>query len=100
MDTRGLRPNNAYGLHGWIEATNLDMAGDAASLVVATAEPPVFVRLPTEPPALLFFRAGARPATVEMTRYIDAHRARFGHSKMDAQQPPRVCQSAFRLMVS
>ncbi len=25
-----------------------------------------------------FFRAGARPATAEMTRYIDAYRARFG----------------------
>jgi hypothetical protein len=46
-------PNNSAGLHGWIDATNLDIIGDPASLVVATAEPPVVVELPTEPPAVL-----------------------------------------------
>lgn len=46
-------PNNSEGLHGWIEATLLDIIGDPASLVVATAEPPVVVDLPTEPPAVL-----------------------------------------------
>jgi CARDB len=44
-------PNSS--LHGWIDATNLDIIGDPASLVVATAEPPVVVELPTEPPAVL-----------------------------------------------
>jgi hypothetical protein len=43
-------PNSS--LHGWIDATNLDIIGDPASLVVATAEPPVVVELPTEPPAV------------------------------------------------
>ena len=46
-------PNNSAGLHGWIDATNLDIIGDPASLVVATAEPPVVVELPTAPPAVL-----------------------------------------------
>ena len=44
-------PNSS--LHGWIDATLLDIIGDPASLVVATAEPPVNVELPTEPPAVL-----------------------------------------------
>jgi hypothetical protein len=46
-------PGNAQNLHGWIDATNLDILGDPASLVVATAEPPVIIDLPTEPPAVL-----------------------------------------------
>lgn len=37
-------------LHGWIEADQLDVSGDAASLVVATAEPPVIIEVPTLPP--------------------------------------------------
>ncbi len=37
-------------LHGWIEADELDVTGDPSSLVVATAEPPVVVAVPTEPP--------------------------------------------------
>jgi Bacterial SH3 domain/CARDB len=46
-------PNNSSGLHGWIDAANLDIIGDLASLVVATAEPPAVVLLPTERPAVL-----------------------------------------------
>ncbi len=38
-------------LHGWIDAANLDVIGDAAALVVATAEPQVIVEVPTDPPA-------------------------------------------------
>lgn len=37
-------------LHGWIDADSLTVTGDAASLVVATAEPPVHIDVPTEPP--------------------------------------------------
>jgi hypothetical protein len=37
-------------LHGWIDAEQLTVTGDAASLVVATAEPPVIIEVPTEPP--------------------------------------------------
>ncbi|MBF6601055.1 MAG: SH3 domain-containing protein [Dehalococcoidia bacterium] len=37
-------------LHGWIDASMLDVTGDAAALVVATAEPPVPIEVPTEPP--------------------------------------------------
>ena len=44
-------PNST--LHGWIDAASLDLIGDPASLVVATAEPPVVVELPTQPPAVL-----------------------------------------------
>lgn len=44
-------PNSS--LHGWIDATNLDLIGDPATLVVATAEPPVVVDLPTQPPSVL-----------------------------------------------
>jgi hypothetical protein len=44
-------PNST--LHGWIDATSLNLIGDPASLVVATAEPPVVVELPTQPPAVL-----------------------------------------------
>lgn len=48
-------------LHGWVDAQFLDITGDAASLVVATAEPPVVVELPTQPPAVL--TAAARDLT-------------------------------------
>jgi hypothetical protein len=44
-------PNSS--LHGWIDATNLDLIGDPATLVVATAEPPVVVDLPTQSPSVL-----------------------------------------------
>lgn len=44
-------PNSS--LHGWIDATNLDLIGDPATLVVATAEPPVVIDLPTQPPSVL-----------------------------------------------
>jgi uncharacterized protein YraI len=36
-------------LHGWIEAASLDVTGDPSTLVVATAEPPVVVEVPTTP---------------------------------------------------
>lgn len=44
-------PNSS--LHGWIDATDLNIIGDPARLVVATAEPAIIVELPTEPPAVL-----------------------------------------------
>jgi len=47
-------------LHGWISADSLDLVGDPATLVVATAEPPVVVDLPTEPPAALTAAAAAQ----------------------------------------
>jgi hypothetical protein len=37
-------------LHGWIDADFLTVTGDAASLAVATAEPPVVIEVPTLPP--------------------------------------------------
>lgn len=37
-------------LHGWIDADFLDVSGDATTLVVATAEPPVLIDIPTLPP--------------------------------------------------
>lgn len=40
-------------LHGWVSADLLDIVGDPSTLVVATAEPPVVVDLPTEPPSVL-----------------------------------------------
>src|SRR5438067_833026 len=36
-------------LHGWIEASSLDVTGDPSTLVVATAEPPLVVAVPTTP---------------------------------------------------
>jgi hypothetical protein len=36
-------------LHGWVEADALELTGDPSTLVVATAEPPIQVELPTEP---------------------------------------------------
>lgn len=39
-------------LHGWIDAANLDVLGDPRALVVATAEPPVIVEIPTDPPSV------------------------------------------------
>lgn len=61
-------PNNSSDLHGWIDAANLDIIGDPASLVVATAEPPVVVLLPTEPPAVLTAIALARTPRPSGTR--------------------------------
>lgn len=46
-------------LHGWIEATSVTVTGDPSTLVVATAEPPVFVEVPTTPPDVLTARAGS-----------------------------------------
>ena len=36
-------------LHGWVEADLLEITGDPSTLLVATAEPPIQVELPTEP---------------------------------------------------
>lgn len=36
--------------HGWVDAEFLEIAGDPETLVVATAEPPVIVDVPTSPP--------------------------------------------------
>lgn len=46
--------------HGWVDATSLDVVGNPATLVIATAEPPVVVELPTAPPFELTAIAGAR----------------------------------------
>jgi len=40
-------------LHGWVEADLLDVTGDPSTLAVATAEPPIQVDLPTEPPSTI-----------------------------------------------
>lgn len=40
-------------LHGWINSDDLELTGDSALLVVATAEPPPIIDLPTESPAVL-----------------------------------------------
>jgi hypothetical protein len=40
-------------LHGWIDAADLELTGEASSLVVATAEPPPIIELPTESPDVL-----------------------------------------------
>ncbi len=37
-------------LHGWVDAELLDVTGDPERLVVATAEPPIVVDLPTQDP--------------------------------------------------
>ena len=37
--------------HGWVDATSLDVVGNPATLVIATAEPPVVVELPTSSPS-------------------------------------------------
>jgi len=44
-------PNSEF--HGWIDAEDLDITGNAMALVVATAEPPPVVALPTDPPEVL-----------------------------------------------
>ncbi len=46
-------------LHGWIEATSVTVTGDPSTLVVATAEPPVYVEVPTTPPDVLTARAAS-----------------------------------------
>lgn len=50
-------------LHGWISADMVDVVGDPSTLVVATAEPPVVVDLPTEPPYTLTEAAAASEYT-------------------------------------
>jgi SH3 domain-containing protein/CARDB protein len=50
-------------LHGWISAEFLDVVGDPSTLVVATAEPPIVVDLPTQPPAALTAAAIRRTPT-------------------------------------
>ncbi|TAK57292.1 MAG: hypothetical protein EPO22_12465, partial [Dehalococcoidia bacterium] len=50
-------------LHGWVSAEFLDIVGDPSTLVVATAEPPVVVDLPTEPPEVLTAAALQRTPT-------------------------------------
>lgn len=40
-------------LHGWVDAEMLELTGDPESLVVATAEPPIIIDLPTQPPSTI-----------------------------------------------
>ncbi len=58
-------PNSA--LHGWIDATLLDIIGDPATLVVATAEPQVVVDLPTAPPVVVRTAIVEKPPTAGVT---------------------------------
>jgi uncharacterized protein YraI len=44
-------PNSEF--HGWIDADDLDITGNAGALVVATAEPPPIIVLPTDSPHVL-----------------------------------------------
>ena len=37
-------------LHGWIDADFLNVSGDVSTLAIATAEPPVVIEVPTQPP--------------------------------------------------
>jgi hypothetical protein len=53
--------------HGWVEATSVAVTGDPSTLVVATAEPPVFVEVPTPPPDALTARAGSLTPTESET---------------------------------
>jgi hypothetical protein len=53
-------PNSS--LHGWIEASSLDIVGDPNTLIVATPEPPEVVELPTDSPAVLTSVAAAQSA--------------------------------------
>jgi uncharacterized protein YraI len=50
-------------LHGWVDADDLELTGDPRTLVVATAEPPIIVDVPTIPPAVL--TADAEVPTIE-----------------------------------
>ncbi len=54
-------------VHGWIDATSLDVTGNPATLVIATAEPPVVVELPTRSPADRTAAAAPRAPTAEST---------------------------------
>jgi uncharacterized protein YraI len=54
-------------LHGWVDAEDLDLIGDPETLVVATAEPPVIVPLPTDPPAVLTAIADEQTALANAT---------------------------------
>jgi hypothetical protein len=54
-------------LHGWIDATQLSVTGDPARLVVATAEPPVAVDIPTPTSSQLTAAAGQTSPTPEST---------------------------------
>jgi hypothetical protein len=40
-------------LHGWVDAEDLDVTGDASALAIATAEPPIVVEQPTLPPSVI-----------------------------------------------
>ena len=40
-------------LHGWVDAENLDVTGDPFVLAEATAEPPIVVDVPTQPPTTI-----------------------------------------------
>jgi len=54
-------------LHGWVAAEFLDVIGNPATLVVATAEPPVVVALPTDPPSVLTAAASQRTPTPDLS---------------------------------
>jgi hypothetical protein len=53
--------------HGWVEATSLAVTGDPSTLLVATAEPPVYVEVPTTPPDVLTSVAGSLTPTEAAT---------------------------------
>ncbi len=60
-------PNSEF--HGWIDADDLELTGDGESLVVATAEPPPIIALPTDSPELL--TAIAEQQTIDASAIAD-----------------------------
>jgi hypothetical protein len=54
-------------LHGWVSAEDLEISGDPSALVIATAEPPLIVELPTEPPEVLTAVAETQIALANIT---------------------------------
>jgi len=59
-------------LHGWIDASQLSLTGDPTTLVVATAEPPVVVDIPTPTSSQLTAAAGRVSPTPEVTLTVNA----------------------------
>ncbi|MDP9236488.1 MAG: SH3 domain-containing protein [Chloroflexota bacterium] len=59
--------------HGWVDATSLVVVGDPTALVIATAEPPVVVELPTlSPSQLTAVAARHAPTAVDTSRAATA----------------------------
>ncbi len=83
-------PNNSASLHGWVDAATLDILGDPASLVIATAEPPLVVELPTSPPAVLTALALTQTAQLSITATATATPGAGGPPDLVIGSPPTV----------